>query len=114
MRNSHSAPIIYKLFLITPFLTMDQTILEPGSASAEPVAHPYYPLGIAIPTYASNTTPTPELLAYFALATSVILSTTYFITQLARPKLSTDRIALTMWFSLCGFIHLFFEGRNDF
>lgn len=72
--------------------------------------HPFYPLGAALPSYVPNTIPGPILVAYFAAGTVAIFSTTYALISRVRPGLSAKETWAALWFTLCGCIHLFFEG----
>lgn len=74
------------------------------------VPHPYFPVGALMADYAANTTPTPVLLLYFVLGTGSILAGALAIARRAQPNLSRENTLTAMWFVLCGFIHLFFEG----
>lgn len=72
--------------------------------------HPYFPIGLALPTYAANSLPASTLVPIFAAGCAFIFLTTYITIQQTRPGLSNGAIATALWFVLCGFIHLFFEG----
>lgn len=72
--------------------------------------HPYYPLGVEIAGYMVNEWNTVELVSMFAAGCVAIFTTTYAIAIRLRPNTSTSDLATIMWFTLCGCIHLFFEG----
>jgi cholestenol delta-isomerase len=76
----------------------------------EGALHPYFPLGIEIPGYQANALSAGTLVSTFVAGCAAIFLVTYSIIQMTRPSLSYGGIATTMWFVLCGFIHLFFEG----
>ncbi|KAI0128446.1 Emopamil binding protein-domain-containing protein [Xylariales sp. AK1849] len=72
--------------------------------------HPYYPLGVAIPNYAANTTPVPVLLAALGgMLGSVLLATSTLALKFS-PTLKRSDLAVFCWFVLCGSLHCFFEG----
>lgn len=73
--------------------------------------HPYFPLGSDLPGYTANTIPALLLVGYFASGVAVIFLATYLVVKYARPNISNGKLATTMWFVLCTFIHFFFEGR---
>ncbi|KAF4126199.1 cholestenol Delta-isomerase [Geosmithia morbida] len=50
------------------------------------------------------------LVSYFSLGAGVILTATLALSRRLQPNLSAADTLMTMWFVLCGFIHLFFEG----
>ncbi|KAI9147595.1 3-beta-hydroxysteroid-Delta(8),Delta(7)-isomerase [Paramyrothecium foliicola] len=76
----------------------------------EGALHPYFPLGVDIPGYQANSLSAAALVGSFAAGCAVIFLTTYYIIQVTRPATSNGAIAATLWFVLCGCIHLFFEG----
>ncbi|CAM1508968.1 Fc.00g027070.m01.CDS01 [Cosmosporella sp. VM-42] len=88
---------------------MDAPLVHKVNATATPL-HPYFPLGVAIPTYAANSLGAGALVSIFAAGCALIFLTTHLIIQQANPGLSRGQAVTTMWFVLCGFIHLFFEG----
>jgi cholestenol Delta-isomerase len=73
-------------------------------------AHPYFPLGLAMPSYAPNTITGPILVAYFAAGSGAILTTALAIISRVRPGLARSEVLTALWFTLCGCIHFFFEG----
>lgn len=88
----------------------------PGDASLaneSDTLHPYFPMGTALPGYTANSLSTPALLASFAIGTFNIFFFTRMLALSSRPRLSEGEMLTTMWFSLCGFIHLFFEGESQ-
>ncbi|RYP73981.1 hypothetical protein DL771_003292 [Monosporascus sp. 5C6A] len=74
-------------------------------------AHPYYPLGVAIPDYVANTLSTPTIIAIFATACFCALLPAFFLIRRARPNISSSELATALWFVLCGCIHLVLEGN---
>jgi cholestenol delta-isomerase len=80
------------------------------NASLPVPAHPYYPLEVPIVGYLANEWNTFELCSMFAAGCAAIFSVTYVIVKRLRPTASVGDLATIMWFVLCGFIHLFFEG----
>ncbi|OAP64407.1 hypothetical protein AYL99_00379 [Fonsecaea erecta] len=91
-------------------------IASPSAPPPEPVTvmaktiHPYYPTEIDIANFAANEMSVPQLLATFAAGCTIILSLTWFLTSSLAPRLRVGEKATVLWFCLCGFIHLFFEG----
>lgn len=72
--------------------------------------HPYHPVAAEIPSYLANTLSVPTLLATFFTGCAAILGTAYKLIKWRQPSLSRGNMATALWFTLCGFIHLFFEG----
>lgn len=89
--------------------TMD-TLVESVNATAKIPLHPFWPLNAALPQYAANTLSSRALVASFVVGASAILGVTLSLIQQSRRKLSKTEIFMTLWFALCGCIHLFFEG----
>lgn len=76
--------------------------------------HPYYPLGVVIPGYVAPSLSTVEILTKFTLTClSILLPTGLFVYSRKRPLSRQDAVA-TLWFVLCGFIHLGLEGMYMF
>lgn len=73
--------------------------------------HPFHPMGVEIPSYLANTLSVPVLLATFFTGCAVILGSTYKLITWRNPNLGRKDLAVALWFTLCGFIHLFFEGQ---
>jgi cholestenol delta-isomerase len=73
-------------------------------------AHPYYPLEAEIVGYLANQYSVPMLLVLFASGCAAIISTTFLLVKQIRKTISNGELATIMWFTLCGFIHFFFEG----
>ncbi|KAF4450557.1 hypothetical protein F53441_6337 [Fusarium austroafricanum] len=89
--------------------TMD-TLVKTVNATAEMPLNPYWPLNAALPHYAPNTLSSRALVASFVVGATIILGVTLSLIQQSRRKLSKFETFVTLWFALCGFIHLFFEG----
>ncbi|KAJ5930959.1 hypothetical protein N7466_006452 [Penicillium verhagenii] len=81
-----------------------------GSNASTQVSHPYYPLGVIVDNYVTNTIPAPVLVLIFAVGTLAIFGGTHLVIKHSRLNIPPSEVAATMWFVLCGFIHLFFEG----
>jgi hypothetical protein len=81
-----------------------------ASKAASPI-HPYYPTEAQIVGYVANSMSVPALLASFAGGCTVIFGITFLLVKRVRPTISRGDLATIMWFVLCGFIHLFFEGK---
>ncbi|KAF5023390.1 hypothetical protein F66182_4547 [Fusarium sp. NRRL 66182] len=80
------------------------------NATAEAPLHPFFPLDVLLPDYAANTMDARALVGTFAAGTVAIWTVTNLVIQATRPTMSKGDRAATMWFVLCGCIHLFFEG----
>ncbi|KAL1835393.1 hypothetical protein VTJ49DRAFT_6818 [Mycothermus thermophilus] len=90
-----------------------------ASTGSSSPAHPYYPTTAAIGGgYTPNTLSTPTLLAIFATGCTAILGATYVgVPRFAAKRgirLGCAEVATVMWFVLCGFIHIFFEGGSGY
>ncbi|KAI9844997.1 MAG: hypothetical protein M1837_005141 [Sclerophora amabilis] len=80
-------------------------------SSPPPLDHPYYPIDAKIVGYLANTLSVPVLLCCFAGACVGIFGVTLLIIRgSGRKQLSKTDLATVLWFVLCGFLHLFFEG----
>lgn len=85
--------------------------MSDGNATA---LHPYYPLGVVIPGYVAPSLSTLEILTKFTLTClSILIPTWVFVYSRKRPISRQDTVA-TLWFVLCGFIHLGLEGTFKF
>ncbi|PVI00157.1 EBP-domain-containing protein [Periconia macrospinosa] len=95
-----------------------QNVLAPAPPAMAPETvvtdalplHPYYPLEATIVGYVANKWNTLELCSLFAAGCAVIFAVTYLIVKRVRPSLPLSDLTTILWFVLCGFIHLFFEG----
>jgi cholestenol Delta-isomerase len=74
------------------------------------VSHPYYPVEAEITGYLANEYGVPTLLAAFAAGCATIFGVTYVLVTRTRRDISTSELLTVLWFTLCGFIHFFFEG----
>ncbi|KAF2119988.1 3-beta-hydroxysteroid-Delta(8),Delta(7)-isomerase [Lophiotrema nucula] len=72
--------------------------------------HPYYPIEAEIVGYIANRWNTLELLLMFGSGCAGIFGITFAVVKKLRPNGSTGDLLTVLWFVLCGFIHLFFEG----
>ncbi|OLN81046.1 3-beta-hydroxysteroid-Delta(8),Delta(7)-isomerase 2 [Colletotrichum chlorophyti] len=72
--------------------------------------HPYYPLDAALPGYVANTLGGHALRASFAMGATAVLAPTYRLIKQRNPSLPNGEVLTALWFTLCGFIHFFFEG----
>jgi hypothetical protein len=87
------------------------TVNLAGAANqSTPLVHPYYPLGVDIPSYAAGTLSTVEILAISKTTCLAILVPTWHFTRRIRPELSRGDLLTVLWFVLCGCIHLGLEG----
>ncbi|KAG6038346.1 hypothetical protein E4U41_004295 [Claviceps citrina] len=81
-------------------------------------SHPYYPLGVRLPTYVANTMGARALVSVFAAGCGAMLLATWAFASAkgkrkggrGREPLSGSEVVVLFWWVLCGFIHLFFEG----
>jgi cholestenol Delta-isomerase len=80
------------------------------NATALEAPHPYFPVDATLPGFIANTISGPMLVVYFAAGSGAILSTAFAILSRANPNLSRKDVSIALWFTLCGFIHFFFEG----
>ncbi|KAL2271575.1 hypothetical protein VTJ83DRAFT_946 [Remersonia thermophila] len=76
--------------------------------------HPYFPRTAAIQGYVPNAWPLPVILGAFGglIGAFVLgwLALAAWLSSGSKPGLSRADRAAVAWFSLCGFLHLFFEG----
>ncbi|KAJ4288412.1 hypothetical protein N0V90_011647 [Kalmusia sp. IMI 367209] len=91
-----------------------QNSFSPPAAVMETVPplpkHPYYPIESEIVGYLANEYNTLELVSLFAVGCAVIFSCAYMTVKKLRPNVPLSDVLVLLWFTLCGFIHLFFEG----
>ncbi|RPA97302.1 Emopamil-binding protein [Choiromyces venosus 120613-1] len=73
-------------------------------------SHPFYPLGLSLPHYVPNTLSSLELVSTFAAGTLVIFAGARILVNTVNKKPASSEKIVCLWFALCGFIHLFFEG----
>lgn len=90
------------------------TVREMNSSIINPLgeSHPYYPLGVDLPLYVANTMDAFTLVTCFGIGVVTIFATTYFLAIRSRPTISTGDLLCALWWAMCGFIHLFFEGKS--
>lgn len=79
-------------------------------ADFETPLHPYYPLGVVVAEYVAPTLSTLEILAIFTVTCLSILTPTWFFVSRQQRQIDGKDTAITLWFVLCGFIHLGLEG----
>ncbi|KAL5430872.1 hypothetical protein PMIN07_009771 [Paraphaeosphaeria minitans] len=72
--------------------------------------HPYFPPESPIVGYLANEYNTVELVSLFAAGCAVVFSLAFVTVKKLRPTVPVSDLTTIMWFVLCGFIHLFFEG----
>ncbi|KAK8019868.1 hypothetical protein PG990_005006 [Apiospora arundinis] len=72
--------------------------------------HPYYPLGVAIPSYEANGATVPTLLVSLGGMLAGVMLLTSTLALRANPTLTKSSLAVFCWFVLCGSLHCFFEG----
>lgn len=95
------------------FKRLTDSFSPPAVAMEPPVTlpkHPYYPVESTIAGYVANEYNTFELVSLFAAGCAVIFSCTYMTVKKLRPNVPLSDVLVVLWFTLCGFIHLFFEG----
>jgi len=95
---------------IRSFLPDSQPIADMAVNASKIPLHPYYPLDVELVGYMANKWDTLTLVSMFAAGCAGIFAVTYLITTRIRPHMSNADLSTIMWFVLCGFIHLFFEG----
>ncbi|KAI9838106.1 MAG: hypothetical protein M1819_006262 [Sarea resinae] len=72
--------------------------------------HPYYPVEVEIVGYLANEWPVPLLLSLFGGGCGLVFALTLLIVRKVHPGLPAKEKLAILWFVLCGFIHLCFEG----
>jgi len=75
-----------------------------------PPQHPYFPQDRLIPGYVENEAPLHILLASFGGMLSFSILATILVARRINPRLSASSLAVVAWFTLCGYLHCFFEG----
>lgn len=90
------------------------SVVTPSEAGLQAIvnmtSHPYFPAGVEIPGYVANSLPLPMLLSSFFSGIAVIWAATYVLVTRTRPNITRSDLATSLWFGMCGCIHLFFEG----
>ncbi|KAF4624860.1 hypothetical protein G7Y89_g13309 [Cudoniella acicularis] len=81
-------------------------------SEAMTTTHPYFPEGLLLSggIYVPNTFGAISLVIAFAGGCFFILGTALIVANWVNPNLKTSDRGLILWFTLCGMIHLFFEG----
>ncbi|KAI1661955.1 EBP-domain-containing protein [Daldinia decipiens] len=93
----------------TPEIATSEIIAPEVEVNFEPL-HPYYPLGVTIPGYASNEASVPVLLASLSGMVVFTLLGASAIALRINPKLTKTNLIRFCWFILNGCLHCFFEG----
>lgn len=88
----------------------DAAFIVDANASNNSPSHPYYPLNAPLAHYAANSLSSPVLVASFVAGSLAIFAVTLLLIQQSGRTLSKVATLTTLWFALCGCIHLFFEG----
>ncbi|KAI1640197.1 Emopamil binding protein-domain-containing protein [Biscogniauxia mediterranea] len=78
-------------------------------APPEPL-HPYYPLGVSIPSYAANETPVEVLLPALAGALGFVVLGAAVVARRLNPGLGASSLAVFCWFVMNACLHCIFEG----
>ncbi|KAI8959755.1 EBP-domain-containing protein [Daldinia sp. FL1419] len=86
-----------------------EVIVPKLDVNFEPL-HPYYPVGVTIPNYASNEASVPVLLASLSGMLAFALLGASALALRVNPKLSNTNLVRFCWFVLNGCLHCFFEG----
>ncbi|KAF2665690.1 EBP domain protein [Microthyrium microscopicum] len=73
-------------------------------------SHPYYPPDIALPNYVPNDKHPLLLIAVLALWAVSIISSAWWIIGFLQPTLSVRDRRISVWFVMCGILHIGFEG----
>ncbi|KAI0887472.1 EBP-domain-containing protein [Annulohypoxylon maeteangense] len=73
-------------------------------------SHPYYPLGVYIPSYRPNEAPVYVLLAALAGMLGFAVLGASAVALKVNPKLTKSNLAVFCWFVMNGCLHCFFEG----
>ncbi|KAI9054670.1 hypothetical protein LZ554_001822 [Drepanopeziza brunnea f. sp. 'monogermtubi'] len=76
------------------------------------VNHPYFPPHIVLSggVFVENDWDVFTLIAIFGAGWVAIMAVTLLLVQKVNSKLSSSDKGLVLWFTLCGCIHIFFEG----
>lgn len=73
-------------------------------------SHPYYPPTASIPSYAANDSSVLRILVTFGAMVGIVTGLAYWQTTQSPLRLRPlDKFAV-VWFALCGFLHIGFEG----
>ncbi|KKA28271.1 hypothetical protein TD95_001837 [Thielaviopsis punctulata] len=72
--------------------------------------HPYYPPDLVIPNYEPNTRSLWALASVFSSVIGVFIGAVLAASHAVNGRLSRGEKLVISWFSLCGFLHCFFEG----
>ncbi|KAL8329289.1 hypothetical protein RB597_004836 [Gaeumannomyces tritici] len=73
-------------------------------------SHPYLPTEAVIAGYAANETPLPKILIKFSLRIVAVLLSSIALSRQFNPRLRLADLLAVSWFSLNGYLHLFFES----
>ncbi|KAG6017932.1 hypothetical protein E4U41_004094 [Claviceps citrina] len=73
-------------------------------------SHPYYPPTASIPSYRPNESSLPRVLITFAALVGLVTGLAYWQTTQSRLRLRPLDKCAAVWFALCGFLHVGFEG----
>ncbi|KAJ4385317.1 hypothetical protein N0V85_008139 [Neurospora sp. IMI 360204] len=72
--------------------------------------HPYYPREVVVPNYAPNTLTLPMVLGAFGGAVTLLMVGVVAVGKKVNKRLTWKDAGALAWFTLCGFLHCFFEG----
>ncbi|KAK1773398.1 Emopamil binding protein-domain-containing protein [Copromyces sp. CBS 386.78] len=72
--------------------------------------HPYYPQTVVVPNYAPNTLQLPMVLGAFGGAVALLMVAVVAVGKRVNKRLTWKDGGVLSWFTLCGFLHCFFEG----
>ncbi|GAB1320433.1 hypothetical protein MFIFM68171_10643 [Madurella fahalii] len=81
-----------------------------GNTMTYTQGHPYYPQDSVIPGYAPNSTPIPVIIGAFGGIVGVFTLACVSLAKWYSPGLKRAEQLTIGWFTLCGFLHCFFEG----
>ncbi|KAI2775720.1 EBP-domain-containing protein [Daldinia loculata] len=105
-----SEPVLEEPVPVSTLEIVTSEIIAPEiEVNFEPL-HPYYPLGVTIPGYASNEASVPVLLVSLSGMLVFALLGASAIALRVNPKLTKTNLIRFCWFVLNGCLHCFFEG----
>jgi cholestenol delta-isomerase len=100
------------MFSHFPYTPQNYTPSTMINATGEAM-HLYVPQEMDLPGYAPNTINGPLLVSYFVAGNGAIATIAYTFLSRVNPSLSRNDMLGSLWFTLCGFIHFFFEGGSS-
>lgn len=75
------------------------------------LSHPYYPLDVKLPHYVPNDKSHITLIAILLAWGIVIVVAANYVISFTWPTASKRERFTSVWFVLCGILHITFEGQ---